>query len=471
MGRLKDNLIETLNDKSFFRKAVWIAIPVAVQGLLNTAINMVDTLMIGTLGVTTIAAVGLANKFFFVFTLLVFGIASGSGVLAAQYWGSKDLKNLRKVLGLALCLGLTGSLLFFAAGFLAPHIVMRIFTTSQDAVVVGAAYLAVVCFSYPFTAVTNIYVAMLRAVGRVKAPVVISCITIATNVTFNYIFIFGKLGFPAMGAVGAAIATLIARIIETLIILGIVYIGKTELAARLKEMIGYGREFIQQYISTVSPVIANEFMWGLGVTIYSLVYGRMGNQAVAVITITSTIQDLMIVMFQGLSAATAVVLGNEMGAGHLKRAERYSRNFIVLQCILTVFAAAACVGLRGTIISWYNISDVVARHISICLIAFAVCMPFKMFNYVNVVGILRSGGDTRYCLFLDCAGVWLIGIPLAFLGGLVWKLPVYYVYMLVFSEEIFKFVLGVRRYKQKKWLRNLALELTGTCQQEQRVLE
>lgn len=460
MKQLTADVKAMFEDKTFLKKAVMIACPVALQGMLNTIVNLVDTMMIGTLGSTTIAAVGLANKVFFVFSLMIFGIASGSGILAAQYWGNRDIKNIRKVFGLSLILALGGSMLFLIPAVINPRFVMRIFTTSEGSISLGASYLVIVAFSYPCTAVTNTYVAMLRAVNQVKAPVLISCMTILVNIILNYTFIFGHFGAPVMGVAGAALATLIARIVEVTLIITLTYINKSPIAAHVRELMGYSKEFIMQFVRTVSPVIANEFVWGLGVTMYSLAYGRMGDEAVAAITIATTIQDIVIVLFQGLSAATAVILGNEMGAGKLKRAERYAKNFFILQFLVMLAAAAFCFFTRWHVIGLYNITEFVARDVNLCLIIFVCYMPFKMFNYINIVGVLRSGGDTRMCLFLDCSGVWLIGIPLAFLGGLVWKQPIYVVYALVMLEEIYKAVFGYLRYRQKKWLKNLAIELS-----------
>lgn len=446
-------------DGIFLKKAVRIALPVAMQGMLNTIVNLVDTMMIGALGATAIAAVGLANKVFFVFTLLVFGIVSGSGVLAAQYWGNGDIKNIKKVVGLALTLAVAASIAFLVPAVVCPEVVMRIFTASEDAIQVGAGYLTIVALSYPATAVSNTFVAMLRATGRIKAPVVISSCTIFINIFFNYTFIYGNFGAPAMGAAGAALATLMARLAEALSIILVVYLGKAPVAARFKEMFGYSREFLVQFFSTTSPVIANEFIWGLGTTLYSLAYGRMGNDAVAAITIATTIQDIVTVLFQGLSAATAVIMGNEMGAGKLKRAERYAKNFLILQFIVTILGALFCVAIRWQIIGVYNITPEIAESVSRCIIVFALFMPFKMFNYVMVVGILRSGGDTKMCLLLDCSGVWMIGVPMAFLGGLFFGFPIHIVYAMVMLEEVYKAVFGYWRYRQKKWLRNLAAEL------------
>ena len=461
MNRILSDTKAMLRDIAFLKKVLTIALPVAMQGMLNTVVNLVDNLMIGSLGSTAIASVGLANKVFFVFTLLVFGVASGSGVLAAQYWGNQDVKNIRKVLGIGLIISLTGAILFLTPARLKPELMMRIFTTSQASIEMGAAYLAVVAFSYPCTAISNTYVAMLRAVNHVKAPVVISCVAIMVNIVFNYILIYGKLGAPALGVAGAAIATLIARVVEMTLIIVVVYVGKTPLACRLRELFGYTREFLRQFFRTAIPVICNEFVWGLGITIYSMAYGRMGDDAVAAITIATTIQDIVVVLFQGLSAATAVILGNEMGAGKLKQAELYAKYIFILQFMLTIFAALVIVTLRWPFISLYQpgISDEVAMSVSRCLLMFALFTPAKMFNFVNIVGVLRSGGDTMMCLFIDTSGVWFIGIPLAFIGGLVLKQPIHIVYGMVMLEEVYKTAIGFWRYRQKKWLRNLAVEL------------
>lgn len=442
-------------DKSFIRKAVAITIPVALQGLLNTTLNLIDFLMIGQLGESTIAAVGLANKVFFVFTLLLFGVVSGSSILTAQYWGKRDVNNIRKVLGMSLLIGIGASFLFLIPSLISPTFVMSIFTPEKNTIGIGASYLIIVVLSYPLTAITIAYITMLRGINEVKIPVIVSSIAIIVNVILNYVLIFGKFGAPELGVVGAAIATLIARIVETSSLLIIVYKKKGPAAAPLKELFAFNLEFIRKYFKTVSPVIANEFMWGLGVTIYSLVYGRMGDAAVASITITQTVEQVLLVAFQGISAATAVILGNEMGANKLKRAEKYASNFIFLQFVFTLIVMVICFVIRWPVINLFLISEQVAIDISRCILIFILYMPFKMFNYVNIVGILRSGGDTKYALFLDCTGVWMIGIPFAYFGGILFGLPIYYVYGLVMVEEIYKFFLGIRRYKQKKWLCNL----------------
>lgn len=452
---MKGIIRETFEDKSFIRKIITIGIPIAFQGLLNTLLNLVDNMMIGSLGESSIAAVGLANKVFFVFTLLLFGIVSGSSVLTAQYFGKKDVKNIRRVLGLSLIIGLIGAFIFMLAGLFIPKTVMRIFTPNENTIKIGVSYLTVVAISYPLTAVTNCYISLLRATNKVKAPVFITIAAILVNVVLNYTFIYGHFGFEALGVKGAAIATVIARLFEFICILAVVYIGKSEAAAKFKELIDFNKEFIKKYFIIVSPVIANEFVWGLGVTMYSLVYGRMGDSAVASITITQNVEQICVVIFQGLSSATAVILGNELGANKIERADKHAKGFFIIQFMLVLIMATICLIIRKPLIDLFNVDGKVASDIIKCLNVFIIYSPFRMFNLVNIVGVLRSGGDTKASLLLDMTGVWLVGIPFAFLGGIVLKLPIYYVYAMITIEEVYKFILGFIRYRKKKWLRKI----------------
>lgn len=456
-----------MKDKNFLAKTMSITIPIALQNLLNNALNMIDTLMIGQLGETAVAAVGLANKFFFVFALLMFGICSGASVLASQYWGKREPINIRKVLSISLLIGVGGSVLFMIAGLFFPESVMRIFTPEPETIAVGATYLSIIALSYPLTAVTNVFVAILRSMNYVKLPVVITLISIGVNGTLNYGLIFGKLGMPEMGIAGAALATLIARIVECCAMLIAVYMHKAGdnalgdfVHAKVKQEGNLKtpfmtKGFVMKYLTTATPVIMNEFMWGLGVTVYSMVYGRMGNAATAAITIESIVEQSVTVFFFGICSAAAVILGNELGSNQLEKAEEYAQKFIVLQISLSLIGALLTLLIRGPIIAWFAQSEEVAGYISKTLAIFSLYMPIRMVNTLLIIAVFRSGGDTKASLFLDVSSVWLIGIPMAVLGGVVLKLPVYLVFAMVNLEEVYKFILAILRYRQKKWVKNI----------------
>lgn len=423
-------------DREYIGRVLSIALPVSLQMLLKMIVNFIDTVMIGKLGESAIAGVGLANKYFFVFVLLVFGVESGSGVLASQYMGNNDIKNIRKVLGLGLLLSLTGGIIFATTAFIMPDRLMKIFTNSQDAITIGAAYLGVVCISYPFTAATDIYVAIMRAVGEVKVPVISSIFAIVVNIILNYILIFGKFTFPALGVVGAAIATVVARIFEFLLTIVLIKLKSSPLICSLKNLNPFSKDLINQFFVTAFPVIINESLWGLGTTLYSVVYGRMGDAAIAAITISTALQDLLVVSFQGIALAAVVILGNEMGADNLKKAKVYGSYTWLLTIIVSISVSILIVLLRVPFVRLYNVSDNLMSDIKLCLLVFAIFLPFKAVATVNLVGILRSGGDTLFCLFMDLSGVWLIGVPMAFIGGLYFKLPIYSIWNGAFCRNL-----------------------------------
>lgn len=442
-------------DKRFYKKTVAIALPVALQALLNNFLNVIDTVMIGSLGEASLAAVGLANKVFFVLSLVLFGVAGGSTILTAQFWGKKDLKNVRRVLGLSLCIGVGAALIFTVAGVFAPNSVMRIFTPEQGTITLGASYLTIVAISYPFQAISQCYTYFYRAVNRVAFTVVITGCAIGINAAINYTLIYGKLGFPQLGLRGAAIGTLVARLFECIAILTYVYVTKSAGAAKLRELFAFDRAFVRKFFKIALPVIFNESIWGIGVTMYALVYGRMGVLPMAAITATQVVEEMFIAAFAGLSSATGVVLGNEMGANRLEDARRHAHVLLRANIVFSLFLALALFMLRKAIISIFDLPAETFAAAVTCLLIFSLYLPFKTNNYIIIVGILRSGGDTRYALFLDFSGVWAIGVPMAVLGGLILKQPVYIVYAMVMSEEIYKTVLGLFRYRKRKWLRNI----------------
>lgn len=445
-----------IKDKEFWKKTLLIGIPIALQELLSTGLNLVDTLMLSSMGDVTVAAIGLANKIFFIFTIFIFGISSGSGILTSQFWGKKDVENIRRVLGISILIGIGIALLFLFPSVTIPQMVMRILTPNQEMIKIGAIYLGITVWGYPILAVARAYASAMRGMNQVVIPAFINLLAILLNIFLNYLLIFGNCGFPELGVVGAAIATIIARYAEGIGLLIIIYIKKNPVATTLKKLFDFNVDFVKKYIATILPVVANEFMWGLGITMYSLVYGRMQDIEVAAITITQTIEEVFLVIFQGISAASAVVLGNELGANHLNRADKYAVNYIFLQTVFSLIMALACFKLRWPIIHLFtSITYEVQRLVNYCLCVFAVFLPFKMLNYLIITGILRSGGDTKAAFILEVTSVWCVGIPLAVLGGLVLKLPIHIVYAFVFLEEVYRFVLSFIRYRKKKWLKNI----------------
>lgn len=444
-----------LSDKEFFKTFIKLAIPIALQNLVISSLNMVDTIMVGQLGETEIAAVGLANQIFFLLNLFMFGIVSGSAIFTAQFWGKKDVLNVRRVLGLSLMLSIAVSFLFTLLGIFAPVSTIGIFTADTQVISLGSQYLSVVAFSYIVTSITFCYNFALRSTGNARLPMLVSVVALITNTVLNYLLIFGKFGFPAMGVSGAALATVIARVLEVVILLFVVYRNNYPVAARLREMFDQSMDFVIHYLYTTIPVILNECIWSVGVSIYSVIYARMGTEVIASINIASTIERLALVLFIGMGNACAVMVGNKIGANDEDTAYVYARRFVTIGPFLGIFIGLLLVLCTGLILSVYNVSNDVIEAARRILVVFSIAMPIRIFNLIMIVGVMRSGGDTKFSLVMDTAGVWLIAIPLAYVGGITLGLPVHWVYVLVVMEEVFKFGLGVWRFLSRKWINNL----------------
>lgn len=449
----------SLTDRNFYKRMFSIAIPIAIQNLISSSLNMVDTVMIGSLGDVSLAAVGMANQFFFLFIILMFGINSGASIFIAQFWGKRDVQNIRKILGIGLISGGLISIIFTTGAFFVPKLIMNIFSKDNQVIELGSQYLRIVCFSYTITAISFSYGFSSRSIGNAKLPMVVSAISLLSNTFLNYLLIFGNFGFPALGIKGAAIATLISRTIEVSLLLGIIYYRKGVLAARIRELTDITKPFIIKVFRTTLPVVLNEGFWSLGVTMYSVAYGRIGTEDFAAVQISNTIQGLFMVIAMGLGNSCAVMIGNQIGANDNEKAFDYAKSFSILGPVIGILLGIVLLILSPYILYLFNVSSYVQQNAYRTLIVISIFISLKIFNTILIVGILRSGGDTKFSLFLEMGSVWGIGVPLAFLGALYWKLPVYWVVALVSMEEIVKALIGLTRIISKKWIRNVVEEI------------
>ncbi|ABR50310.1 MATE efflux family protein [Alkaliphilus metalliredigens QYMF] len=447
------------NDKVFYKTMLAIALPITIQNLISSALNTVDTIMIGNLGELEIAAVGLANQFFFMFVLLLFGINSGASIFISQFWGRQDIKNIHRVLGIALISGGILSLVFAVGAFGVPNVILGFFTHDQSVIDLGSQYLRIVSLSYFATAVTFAYSFAARSTGEAKLPMVVSAVSLSINTVLNYIYIFGKFGAPALGVSGAAWATLAARSVEMVLLLGMVYGKKYAIAGKIKDMMNLTREFVLKYFKTAYPVILNEGFWSLGMTMYTAIYARISTEAIASVQIANTVQSIFMVVGMGLGNACAVMLGNEIGGNHKERAFNYAKKFAILGPLTGGIMGMLLFALAPYILKLFNVSTEVHINAIRILMVLGVFMAFKIFNAILVIGIVRSGGDTKFSLFLELGSVWLIGVPLAFLGAHVWQLPIYWVVVLVSMEEVVKAGIGSVRLISKKWIHNVVEQM------------
>ncbi len=456
----KLHTINRLFTASFFKSLIMIALPVSLQNLFLSMINMADNIMIGQLGDVPIAAVGLSNQIFFVFVLIVFGISTASAIFTAQYWGSKDVFMIKKVQGLSLILSGVASIIFGTMTLLIPEILLSLYTKDSQVIITGASYMRITGFCYLFTGGSISMSLIMRTVKRPFVPLIGSAVSMFINISINWLLIFGNLGFPCLGVRGAAIGTLIARIVEFLVIVISVYYGKYPNAGTFKEMFHFHRKFLLKFFKTATPVILNESVWVLGMTSYSIIYGRISTEAVASYEIANSLVQVAFIFYMGTANASSVMIGNRLGYGSIRSAVITAYRFVILAPIMGVFIGIGYYLMSGVLPSLFMVSDTTQMMIRDLMIALAIIIPIKGLNLHLIVGIFRSGGDTRFSLMLDIGSIWLIGIPLAFFCGWVLKLPVYAVFLISNSEEIIKAIIGIMRLRSRLWTNVLTDKLS-----------
>lgn len=455
-------LLSFIKDKEFYGPLLTVGAPVALQNLIAALLNMIDTVMIGGLGKTEIAAVGLANQVYFLLHLFLFGTYSGAAIFIAQFWGERDTKNIRRVMGVGLATGLFVSLVFFLVAVTIPGPVLSIFSPDPNVIFQGSRYLRIVGFSYIMAAVSFCFAFVLRCTGRALLPVTISIFSLITNTALNYVLIYGRYGFPRLEVEGAAVATVTARLLEMMLITIIVYRRRLVPAAKIRELTDVTFAFIKKFFQTTVPVILNETLWAIGVTMFVLVYARLGTDVIAAINIFNTVERVSMVLFFGLSQACAVTVGHKIGAGKEREAFIFAGQYSVFGPLVGFLIGIGLIFSTDNILSVFQVSTEVTRISGEILKIYAFILPVKVFNLITIVGTLRGGGDTRFSLFVDTTGLWLISVPLAFLAGLVWNFPPRLVYLMVSADELFKTILGVYRLLSKKWLNNLTHSMRST---------
>jgi putative MATE family efflux protein len=442
-------------DKEFFPTLLRLAAPIALQNLIIFSMGMVDIIMIGQLGETPVAAIGLAEQPFFLFVLLLFGISSGAAIFTAQFWGRKDIRRIRSVLGICLLLSLAASLVFTLVAIIIPDQVLSLYSTDAAVVKLGSRYLRIVGLSYVATAITYGYSAVLRSMESARLPLITSLISLSFSTGLSYGLIFGRFGLPQLGVTGAALAICLARYLECILLLSIIYSRKLPVAATIREMLDLKAISLGQFFKTTGPVILTEMAWSLGITTYHAVYARIGTEAIAAVNIAVTIDRVLFVAFLAMGNACAIMIGNRIGAGELARAEAHAKRFLILGPIGAVIIGLVVLASADTILSLYQVSDLTLTYAHNILRVMALTLTIRVLNLLLLIGILRSGGDTRFALAVDALIIWGVGVPLAFIGAFFLHLPVYGVFLLVMTEEVIKLGLGLWRFFTGKWIHDL----------------
>ena len=436
---------------SFFASVCALAIPVALQSMLQASFSIVDQIMIGQLGSVSVAGVGLAGKFASIYSVIVSAVGVVAGIMISQYLGQKNSREVRRSfsVNLLIALGLAGVFTLLCGGF--PSQIMGLYTTDAPMGQAASSYLRIITATFLPIAGATLLSTLLRCMEKAQLPLYASIASAVLNTALNYVLIFGKLGLPAMGANGAAIATVISTWVNFLLML--VMLGGH--GSVLKASGRAGKFNLRQYLSMLLPILVCEFLWSLGENIYAAIYGHMGTEASAAMMLINPIQSLVIGALCGLSQAASVIIGKKLGSREYDDAYRDSWRLIRYGFIGSVILSVLVVLASPIYVEIYQVDAAVKLLTRRILTAYALVAPFKVLNMIAGGGIIRSGGKTNYVMFIDMIGTWVFGVPLGLLSAFVWKLPIPYVYFLLSLEECVRFAITVFILRGKRWMQSL----------------
>lgn len=442
--------------KSFYKLVLKIALPVTLQSLLQSSFSVIDQVMTGQLGSSSIAGIGLGGKFSSVYSVLVSAVAAAAGIMIAQYTGKKNYREVSRSFFVNLLLAVVLAVFFTGICIVCPKQIMGIYTKDAMTREIAAGYLGIIAFSYIPMAVTTLLAALLRCMEAASLPLYASVFAAIVNTGLNYVLIFGKLGFPQMGVMGAALATVMSQAAGCILSLILFLFHYKRQDMKLEIVFRLSKSGRIQYLGILLPILFCEFFWSLGENVYTAIYGNIGTRACAAMTLTVPVQVLMIGALNGIAQAAGILIGKFLGGGEYDTAYENSKKLMwyglggsVLLSVLLVIAGRFYVEI-------YQVEETVKLMANRILIAFALISPVKVQNMILGGGILRSGGKTKYVMAIDFIGTWIFGVPLGFLAAFVWKLEIPYVYFILSLEECVRFGISLAVFKKRIWIKNIS---------------
>jgi putative MATE family efflux protein len=455
------NRLFGFNDKDFYKLLIKLALPITLQYFISSSLYFVDNIFVGLLGPKEAAAIMAANSIYGVMNVSCFGLVSGCMIFYSQYWGKKDVLGLRRVMGINVI-----GVLILTATFLIMMQVMPVQLLSlysKDPEVIGYArqFVSVSSFGYIPNMLAFTFGAVLRSCNKVRLPMISSGIALATNTFLNWVLIFGNLGMPKLGLRGSGIATLISALIDVTIILSVTYRMKLPAAAKPSEM-RFDRTLLKKVFARAMPVFVIELFWSIGgVSLFPIFIGAMGTDALAAMSLYTVTDRLSFVLFLGLCNATAVIIGNKIGANEEDKAYLYGKRILALGPVIGIIIAALVIAIRPVVVSIYNYPAAVQNLAMDFMLIAALAVPFIVYNFFMLVGVLRAGGDTRFCMIMDIGTMYLLQIPLVILAVYVFKMPVQLAFAMYFIPEVVKLFFTTPRFRSKKWIINLVRPEAG----------
>ncbi len=448
--------------KAFYKHALAITAPIALQNFMNVAVDSADVILLSFVSQEALAASSLARQVAFVLNMLLFGVSSCAAILGAQYWGKGDKKAVERVLGLTLRGAVLLGLVFTVAAAAFPTFIMRIFTDDEALIREGVRYLRAVSASYLLGGFATVYLSVMRSVERVKMSAAVHCAAVGMNVFLNCAFIFGWGPFPVLGITGVALATSITRGLEVIFCIFDGGLNKL-IRLRLHWLVAKGGELMRDFIRYAVPAVANDVIWGLAFSVYSVILGHLSADIVAANSVATVVRDLGTVVCYGVSSAAGIILGQAMGDNRLEEAKTYAKRFIGLAIGTAIIGGIVILLCRPLVLKfmylYVEVTDTVRSELSTMLYISSYYIFGAAVNTMLVCGIFRSGGDVKFGLFLDLFAMWGYAVPMGLLCAFVFKIPEMWVYFVLCLDEFVKMPAFALHYRKRKWLKNITREL------------
>ena len=444
-----------MNKREFYRSIKKVALPVTVQSILQAVLSLIDQIMIGSLGSASIAGVGLAAKFISLFSVTITAIVTVAGIMIAQYKGNQSKEGINNSFFSNLYFSLMVAILFIFLSLAFPSQIMRLYSKDHATINQATVYLRIMTIGFIPQTITLIFSALLRNMEAAKFSMIASGISVIVNTILNYLFIFGVGIFPEMGVAGAALATGISRIIELAIIIVLFLKCKRQKGIQLKFVFTFEKSFIKKIGYVITPILLCEFLWSLGENVYAIIYGHIGTEACAAMTLTYPIQTIAIGALSGVSASAGIIVGESLGGGNNDKAYAESKSFVKITVFAAIVIGVLVSVFAGYYVKLFNVSEATRGVTVYILYAYSLVFCAKVINMVLGGGVLRSGGQTKYIMIIDMIGTWLIGVPLGYVTAYVLKLPIYYVYFILSMEEYVRVLLEVYVFQSRRWMKNI----------------
>ena len=441
------------------RKLVRIASPIAVQGVVTATLTMVDNLMVGMLGETELAAVGVAGQIFMVHYLILFGFVSGTATFMAQFYGTRDMANIRKVIGFAMSVMAALGIVFFLLANFCTEGIISIYSKDPMVQVLAVRYVRINSWSFLLLAFSAPMEMAFKSTQQVKLPMIISIVVFSSNTIINYILIFGKLGFPKLGVAGAAIGTVSARLLEFLLNLLFSTRKSNTFRGSLTSYFGWDPELIRRVVKNATPTTINEFLWSVGQSMYVAAFNRIGTVPYAAYQAANALFNIFNFASFSVGDASLILVGEKLGEGDIPYSKRLSQHLINVSFYVCIAFGLTVVVFAKPMSGIFNLSDEGRMYMYYILLVFGITMPIDIYNGMMITGILRAGGDTRFAMFAECGTVWLVAVPLAFLSALVWHLPIHLAVLMTRIEALVKFGFLTKRYLSGKWMNTVIKDL------------